>query len=165
MFIKVKSSRLSSRSRKVIKKDLVVRGWVARWLACKGKKFGKRRVQAKKEQRVDTRTRKNREKITRFGSVKSVNCEPYWRLLCGREEFISVAIVYWELCVSWVSAFPRLTKSFLMTFVWSMFSVPVVSNYKFFGVWEKSRRATEPILNSTLTQHFAVYTRAIWETQ
>ena len=131
-------------------------------------KFGKRRVQAKKEQRVETRTRKNREKITkitRFGSVKSVNCEPYWRLLCGREEFISVSIVYWELCVSWVSAFPRLTKSFLMTFVWSMFSVSVVSNYKFFGVWEKSRRATEPILNSTLTQDFAVYTRAIWETQ
>jgi hypothetical protein len=40
----------------------------------KEKKFGKRRVQAKKEQRVDTRTRKNREKITRFGSVK---CELY----------------------------------------------------------------------------------------
>ena len=43
----------------------------------KEKKFGKRRVQAKKEQRVETRTRKNREKITRFGSVKSVNCELY----------------------------------------------------------------------------------------
>jgi len=38
MFIKVQSSRLSSRSRKVIKKDLVVRGWVVRWLACEGKK-------------------------------------------------------------------------------------------------------------------------------
>jgi len=37
----------------------------------------KRRAQAKKEQRVETRTRKNREKITRFGSVKSVNCELY----------------------------------------------------------------------------------------
>ena len=85
MFIKVQSSRLSSRSRRVIKKDLVRRGWVVSHLTCEGKKSfeseekssSKERAQAKKEQRVETRTRKNREKITRFGSVKSVKCELY----------------------------------------------------------------------------------------
>ena len=42
----------------------------------KTKSSSKERTESR-EQRVETRTRKNREKITRFGSVKSVNCELY----------------------------------------------------------------------------------------
>ena len=61
MFIKVQSSRLSSRSRRVIKKDLVVRGWIVSLLTCEGKKSFESEEKSSSKERTESRD-KNKKK-------------------------------------------------------------------------------------------------------